>query len=338
MAAAPPAHLQFSVYDQMDQRLERELAVVTREAKRKRDDVDAWQRTQEQAIRERHEKRSRMGGGDARPAWIYHVYKDNQFAVRDGDSACSSIAVVAAYNFLKRARGKTPTRINWTRVVHFGVDLWRYWYRETTAAAAASASAHAPDRHQSPWDVYNLSPVKQIRATMCLLGEHGGDLDDAKALDYAMPDPRSVAAGAATDADAPSFLTLADAVALLAAGRASDRRRAATFTVHDGTVCLLYNDDDGGGDGSGGRWYVFDSHGGVRHGHSTLVECQDARTLCDYLREKYPVDAQQGPRWLNARSRPAPRRRRDPNTFSFTLFAPSQSADDVGGAANEAHQ
>ncbi len=300
------AQHQFSVYDHLDKRLRRELETLADGAKRKHEAVDAWQNEQNRAICEQHDKRCRLD--EPRPAWRNHLYRDNQFAVRDGDSACSSIAVVAAYNFLKPDTLGAPTGINWSHVVRLGVTMWHRWHQTAQAG-----------QHQTPWEAYNLTPARKIRSTMALIGDYGGHLDDAKARDYDMPVLPAAAAAGDDAAAAPSFLTLADAVALLTppppppgATVTDDRRRAAAFTIRDSTVCLLY---------TGATWYTFDSHGGVREGHSTLVECDDAPTLCAYLRHKYPLDTDT--RWLSTRH---PRRtpaHSNANTFSLTLFAPA---------------
>ncbi len=208
--------------------------------------LENWRREKEDAILSGRSRKRRRGETDV----LCHDAGPSQFQVPGGSDACSTIAVMAAYNFLRRA-GRDAREIRWDRVTEAGVLLWQKW-----------KAKHPGDRfHLHALEVFDIEGANGLRKVIELTREVSGLL-------YGKPEK--------------PFYSLDKALRLLGASGVPSRR-AGVFTAQNTTITLLYDgstffafDSHGeagenkhallveSSDASGIRMYLRDKFPGVR--------------------------------------------------------------------------
>ncbi len=209
--------------------------------------LENWRREKENGIMSGRSRKRKRSETDV-------LYRDaglSQFQVPGGSDACSTIAVMAAYNFLRRA-DRDARKIRWDRVTEAGVLLWQKW------------------KAKHPGDRFHLHALEVF------------DIDGASGLRKVIEPTREVAGLLYGKPEEP-FYSLGKALRLLEASGApssSPSRRAGVFTAQNTTIALLYD---------GLTFFAFDSHGETgENKHALLVESSDASGIRMYLRDKFP--------------------------------------------------
>ena len=258
----------------VEEEMRREVVRLNAEYREKLEAIDVWRSTELDDIHQRYEEKKRRAEEEFKAKWsgnmVYHTFLSNQFQVENGNTACSSISLMAVYNFL-RVEKRDPIHVNWKRVVTNGALLWNDWKRYQTNRS-----------YQDVHEAFHVSSIKKIRETIEIRREEGGHLDADKAEMFGAP---VVAANPyfveeEEEEEDTSFHTVKQVLTILENEGQHNGTSAATFTIRENTVSLFYEP---------GKFWIFDSHGGVEEKKSTLIECSGIDAACAYLTHKYPL-------------------------------------------------
>ncbi|KKL86205.1 hypothetical protein LCGC14_1947070 [marine sediment metagenome] len=99
------------------------------------------------------------------------------------------------------------------------------------------------------------------------------------------------------------FSSLDSAIALLRNNNTS----AGTFTIRGYSISIFFDLK---------KFWIFDSHGGVRENESTLIELENENDVCKYIRMKYPLEDIND----NSYQYYSENNASDANSFFFILF------------------
>ncbi len=256
-----------------------------------------WKKTEEKSIRDKHRKK-RKREADSANKWLkknvlYHTFAKNQFNVDYGRCACSSISLMAIYNFL-RIENRDLLKIKWSSVVKMGANLWKAWKKECNELR----------RYQDVNEAYNVTGLENLRESIVMIREEGGHLDKTKVEECRKPSiqqeqEKETSGSNSSPSNEKSFLTINEALTILKNENKSNI--ASTFTIRENTVSIFIDIQK--------KFWIFDSHGGIKEDSSTLVECNDIDICCAYLYNKYPLIE-------NTRQK----RHFDSNTFFMVFF------------------
>ncbi len=225
-------------------RVRRALAELQAEYAARLDTLEGWRRAEEDAIRSGRSCKRGRGDTDV----LCYDAGPSQFQVRGGSDACSTIAVMAVYNFLRRAN-RDARKIRWGRVTEMGVRLWQKW-----------KATHPGNRlHLHALEVFDIECASELRNAIKPTREVSGLL-------YGRPES--------------PFYSLGEALGLLFGASGVPSRRAGAFTARNTTISLLH-------DGSTFFAFDSHGDAGENK-HALLVESPDAGGIRAYLREKFP--------------------------------------------------
>lgn len=338
-----PTKNDFSVTSSLEKSLDRELTSVDREYEDRLSSVETWKSDKVKGIMEKYgHKGTNIAGWDNndhgekngkqellspnRDSGLgieYFDYRTNQFDVKNGGTACSSISMVAVYNFLRPRKEKRDiTTIKWDSVVKNGANLWHMWWKNLEGFKGIS--------YQTVIEAYNMKNIKTLKETIAIMEEIGGHLDDAKVSRWGRPvfalDPNDNSMEEQrTSSEQKSFYSLLEAVQKI---RQCGGDYAATLTIRNATVSMFYDREN---------FWVFDSHGSPnREHHSALIKCSDENSICYYLREKYPLLRDEGHSIFveEIGGSDGSRDDKDPNIFFIVIFSkvqPNRANVVVGG-------
>ena len=331
----------FSATSNLEKSLDRELTDLDREYEGKLSSLETWKTEEVKRIvgkygRKRNGIADREGerngnpesssSDDSEPVADYFDYETNQFDVENGGTACSSISIVAVYNFLRPRKAKCDiTTIKWDSVVKHGADLWCKWWNGPKRGGGGGGGGGNIERtsYQTVIEAYEMKNIKTLRETISVTEEIGGHLDDSKVSRWRRPvfapDPNN---NSSTDrrpteeelrqpSDQISFYSLLEAVRKLKRG---GEDRAATLTIRNATVSMFYDREN---------FWVFDSHGNPNREHrSALIKCPDEKNICRYLRKKYPLLSDEGRSvFVEETGGGGGGGDKDPNVFFIVIFS-----------------
>ena len=251
----------------------RELNSLDREYDEKKLALLVWYENERKLIEQRRSHAIKL-----------HAYPRNQYEFDGGARACAAISLIAVYNFL-RLEGRNALEITWSKVIETGALLWKKWNRRRTGTTM----------YQHVYEAFNDPSIKRVRDTIEIASEISGHLDDERVEKCNEPVLPSDDLG-------QNVYCLTQAIQSM---KTREREPSgATFTIRGYTVSILFDHK---------KFWLFDSHGGLKERHSTLVECNDENELYHYMRTKFPL-------YNGDNNRSANTFASDENTFSVTIF------------------
>ena len=188
----------------------------------------------------------------------YYTPSSNQFSVKGGTSACTSISVLSCFMFL--TSDSPLPESNWEECVKKGGTFWIHW-KQTNPSQ---------NDLQLTCEVLNLAISDCINEEIKIELEMGGSLNN-KYVDIAKEDQ--------TQENCRIIYSIEEVIEYLKSG--FDARRAGVFTIRGQTISILYDRFDGD------KIWIFDSHGGIKDGLSALIEFNTTRSIIKYIKRNY---------------------------------------------------
>ncbi len=244
-----------------DYSMGRELSRLRSDFAQKMAELRVWRDDEERRIRAGHKRKRDDPATDPVDLTAPVPVSINQHEVAGGQSACSTIALCAAFSFLQ-LEGRTVTDIDWASVVRSGAKFWKHW---------KAAVGDARGRFLPVDEAYRFPPASKVRRTIRIHREIGGHLSDETVTRFCLPHRADDPTPPSTET---SFSLARTVDALLGNARA-----AATFTCRRETIALMVSD---------GTCWTFDSHG-LAGGGSEVREHRGRDELCAALRRSFPL-------------------------------------------------
>ena len=146
-----------------------ELKNLKREYQAKRQALDICYQSDIEAINEQYTEKK---------TFKCKTFEKNQFNVVDGRSACSSISLLAVYNFLRR-KNRDILKIQCTQVIEYGAKLWRCWKNRQLVDKYRM--------YQGVHEAYKEPSIDKVRKIITISKEIGGHLDNEKLSEFIKP-------------------------------------------------------------------------------------------------------------------------------------------------------
>lgn len=162
--------------------------------------------------------------------------------------------------------------MDWDKVVRDGSKVWAEWKK----------TSNSSQNFQWVTEVLAIKCMERIKNRLNIIDELNGSTDK-KWIDMAKRENIG-----ASDV----YTTFDGLIDKLMNG--ATRKRALILTIRDISTTLMYDHKD-----KNSVW-LFDSHGGLEPGHSTLVECKKPSAIVGYLKRKYPIDSSPAHLWSHA--------------------------------------
>lgn len=188
----------------------------------------------------------------------YYTPSSNQFSVKGGANACTSISVLSCFMFL--TSDSPLPESNWEECVKKGGSFWIHWKQ----------THPSKNNLQLTCEVLNLNISDCINKEIKIEFEMGGSLND-KYVDIAKEDQ--------TQENCRIIHSIEEVIEHLKSG--VEDRRAGVFTIRGETISILYDrlDED--------KIWIFDSHGGIKTGLSALIEFDTTKSVIKYIKRNY---------------------------------------------------
>ena len=265
-----------------------ELKNLKRDYEEQSDILNTWYQNEIQSINEKNTEKK---------TFKCITFEKNQFDVIDGRNACSSISLISVYNFL-RLENRDVLKIKWNHVIESGAKLWRCWKDRQFGFENQKRT------YQDVYEAYIDPSIEKVRETILISKEIGGHMDNEKLSEFIKPViPCSNNNSKKEEEEEICFSSLDSAIALLRNNNTS----AGTFTIRGYSISIFFDLK---------KFWIFDSHGGVRENESTLIELENENDVCKYIRMKYPLEDIND----NSYQYYSENNASDANSFFFILF------------------